>query len=350
MRAVLIERFGTRPVVAEVPDPVCPPDGVVVAVEATGLCRSDWHGWMGHDDGIALPHVPGHELAGRVVERGPLVRGWRVGDRVTTPFVLACGECGTCAAGHGQVCEDQRQPGFTGWGSFAGLVALPRADRNLVRIPQGLSAEQAAALGCRFATAYRAVVELAGVRAGQTVVVHGCGGVGLSAVLIAAGYGARVVAVDVERASLELADRLGAAVTMDGGLVDVPGVVRELTDGRGADVSIEAVGTAELVRTSMACLAPRGIHVQVGLLGGADVDPAVPMGAVIGRELQVLGCHGLAASSYPALLAELDGGRIDGNRFAALVTDRIRLDDVPERLAALGRPGGGAGGITIIVP
>lgn len=350
MRAVLIERFGHLPRVATVEDPVCPGDGVVVAVEATGLCRSDWHGWMGHDDVIALPHVPGHELAGTVVAVGPLVRAWQVGERVTTPFVLACGACPACLAGDAQVCQDQRQPGFTGWGSFGELVALPRADHNLVRIPEDLPSDVAAALGCRFATAYRAVVELAQVRDGQTVIVHGCGGVGLSAVLIAAGYGARVIAVDPERASLDLATALGAEVVLDSRVVDVPEAVRELTGGWGAHVSIDAVGLAELVRSSIACLAPRGVHVQVGLLGGADADPRMPMGAVIARELRVLGCHGLSSASYPALLGELSGGRLDRVKLAAMVTGRIGLDQVPDALAALGRPGGGAGGVTIIRP
>lgn len=350
MRAVLIERFGQVPAVTTVADPPCPEDGVVVAVEATGLCRSDWHGWMGHDDGIAVPHVPGHELAGRIVAVGPLVRGWRVGERVTTPFVLACGACPSCLAGEAQVCEDQRQPGFTGWGSFAELVALPRADHNLVRVPTDLPVDLAAALGCRFATAYRAVVELAGVRPDQTVVVHGCGGVGLSAVLIAAGYGARVIAVDPQPASLELATTLGADVVLSGDVVDVPQAVRELTGGRGAQVSIDAVGLAELVSCSIACLAPRGAHVQVGLLGGAEADPRTPLGTVIARELRVLGCHGLSSASYPALLGELSGGRLDQAKLAAMICDRIGLDEVPQRLAALGGPGGGAGGVTIIRP
>ena len=165
MRAVVVRAFGAPPELTQVQDPACPPDGVLVAVEATGLCRSDWHGWMGHDRDIVLPHVPGHELAGTVVETGASVTRWRVGDRVTTPFVLACGRCRPCLRGDGQVCDDQLQPGFTQWGSFAELVALPRAEVNLVRVPDEVSADVAASLGCRFATAYRAVVHVARVQA-----------------------------------------------------------------------------------------------------------------------------------------------------------------------------------------
>ena len=157
MRAVVFEEFAGPATVRDVPDPVAAPHGAVVRVEATGLCRSDWHGWAGHDRTISLPHVPGHELAGVVEAVGEDVRGWRQGDRVTVPFVCACGACGQCASGNHQVCERQTQPGFTQWGSFAELVALDHADVNLVALPDAVDAVTAAGLGCRVATAYRAV-------------------------------------------------------------------------------------------------------------------------------------------------------------------------------------------------
>ncbi|WP_233405019.1 alcohol dehydrogenase catalytic domain-containing protein [Actinotalea solisilvae] len=215
MRAVVFERSGGPLVVRDVREPACPMSGAVIRVEATGVCRSDWHGWQGHDDGIALPHVPGHELAGTVVAVGPAVRAWRVGDRVTVPFVCACGECAACLAGEHQVCERQTQPGFTHWGSFAERVAIDHADVNLVRLPDGMSAVTAASLGCRFATAYRAVEVHGRVRPGQWVAVHGCGGVGLSAVMIAVAAGARVVALDVSAAARAAALDLGAEVALD---------------------------------------------------------------------------------------------------------------------------------------
>ncbi|EFF91112.1 LOW QUALITY PROTEIN: alcohol dehydrogenase, zinc-containing, partial [Streptomyces sp. e14] len=137
------------------------------------------------------------------------------GDRVTAPFVCACGACPACAAGDQQVCERQTQPGFTHWGSFAQYVALDHADVNLVAVPADLSFATAASLGCRFATAYRAVVQQGRVAAGEWVAVHGCGGVGLSAVMIAAAAGARVVAVDVSPKALELAERFGATRCID---------------------------------------------------------------------------------------------------------------------------------------
>src|SRR4051812_6613720 len=186
MRAVVVDAFGAPPQVRNVPAPTCPPDGVVVDVRATGLCRSDWHGWRGHDPDIRLPHVPGHEFAGTIAALGDGVTGWRVGDRVTTPFVCACGTCPPCLNGDQQVCENQEQPGFTGWGSFAERVVVHHAAVNLVPVPDGVALVTAAALGCRFATAFRAVVRQGRPAAGEWVAVYGCGGVGLSAVMIAA--------------------------------------------------------------------------------------------------------------------------------------------------------------------
>jgi alcohol dehydrogenase len=188
VKAVVYSGYGATPALTEVPDPACPADGVVIAVGATGVCRSDWHAWKGHDP-VVLPHIGGHEFAGVVVTAGPEVTAWRAGDRVTVPFACGCGRCEHCLAGDAQVCPRQTQPGFTGPGSFAELVAIHAADANLVALPAGLDFLTAACLGCRFATAFRAVTAHGRVRAGDWLAVHGCGGVGLSAVMIGAALG-----------------------------------------------------------------------------------------------------------------------------------------------------------------
>jgi alcohol dehydrogenase len=338
MRAVAYDAFGSPPAVRELPEPVAPPHGVLVRVAATGLCRSDWHGWMGHDPDIrAFPHVPGHELAGEVVAVGAAVRRFAGGERVTVPFVCACGSCEPCARGEHQVCARQRQPGFTHWGSFAELVALDWADVNLVALPDGVDDLAAAGLGCRFATAWRAVLQVGRVRAGEWVAVHGCGGVGLSAVQIAAAAGARVVAIDVAAAALALARRFGAEVAAPAGAD-----VRELTGG-GAHLSLDALGSEATCAASIAGLRPRGRHVQVGLLPD---PPRVPLGLVVARELEVLGSHGLAAHAYPELLGLVAAGRLDPR---ALVTREIGLGDAAEALPAMGDPGAPAG-VTVIRP
>jgi D-arabinose 1-dehydrogenase-like Zn-dependent alcohol dehydrogenase len=331
MRAVLYERFRQVPELVTVPDPACPEAGVVIEVVATGLCRSDWHGWMGHDPDIRLPHVPGHELSGVVASVGAEVRGWARGDAVTVPFVCACGGCATCLRGEQQVCERQFQPGFSGWGSFAELVAVDRADVNLVRIPDGVDFETAASLGCRFASAYRAVVHHGRPAAGDWVVVHGCGGVGLAAVQIAAAHGARVVAVDVSADALRLAVDAGAVVAVDAGAGDVVAAVREACGG-GALVSVDALGSVATCQNSIRCLAPRGRHVQVGLMVGEDDMPPLPMDAVIAGELEVLGSHGMAAHAYPAMLAEIVDGTLAPQR---LVQRRIGLAEAGTALAEM---------------
>ncbi|MFD7200052.1 zinc-dependent alcohol dehydrogenase family protein [Streptomyces sp. NPDC059893] len=342
MRAVVFEKFGERAEVREVPDPVPAPHGVVVRVEATGLCRSDWHGWMGHDPDVRLPHVPGHELAGVVEAVGADVLDRRPGDRVTVPFVCACGTCASCAAGDHQVCERQTQPGFTHWGSFAEYVALDHAAVNLVDVPDELSFATAAGLGCRFATAFRAVVAQGRVAAGEWVAVHGCGGVGLSAVMIAAASGARVVAVDVSPAALDLARAFGAAHCLNALEVpDVAAAVRELTGG-GAHLSLDALGSPVTCAASVGGLRRRGRHVQVGLL---PQDPVVPMGRVIGLELELLGSHGMAAHAYPGMLEMVRAGVL---RPDLLVTSTITLDAAPAALEVMGTTPGA--GVTIIEP
>ena len=337
MRAVVYDAFGQMPTVETVPDPAAAVHGAVVRVDATGLCRSVWHGWMGHDPDIRrFPHVPGHELVGVVEAVGADVRAWRPGDRVTVPFVCACGSCPQCAAGNHQICDRQTQPGFTHWGSFAEYTALDWADVNLVALPDGLASDAAAALGCRFATAYRAVLQVGRARAGEWVAVHGCGGVGLSAVMIAAAAGARVIALDVSAAALGLATEVGAELAVPAGTD-----VHEATGG-GVHLSLDAIGSEAVCAASIAGLRKRGRHVQIGLLPDR---PRVPMDLVIGRELELLGSHGMAAHAYPEMLALVATGRLQPGR---LISTRIALDDAPAALAAMSD--GSPSGVTVIRP
>ena len=334
MKAVLYESFGEAPKVVSVEDPTPPVHGVVVKVEATGVCRSDWHGWMGHDPDITLPHVPGHELAGSVVAVGDGVTRWTVGDRVTTPFVCGCGHCPECHAGHQQVCEHQLQPGFTHWGSFAEFVAIHNADLNLVALPDAMEFATAASLGCRFATSFRAVVDQGRAGAGQWVAVHGCGGVGLSAVMIASAVGANVVGIDIADDKLALARELGAVATVNAAEVaDVPEAVMEITRG-GAHVSLDALGHPTTCFNSVASLRRRGKHVQVGLMLADHATPQVPMARIIGWELEILGSHGMQAHRYGAMLDMMQTGKLDPAR---LIGTRISLNEAPEALLGMDR-------------
>ncbi len=343
MRALQYAGYGTTPELVDLPDPLCPDDGVVLAVRATGVCRSDWHAWAGHEE-VPLPHVPGHEMAGVVAEVGASVTRWSVGDRVTVPFVCGCGRCDYCLAGDPQVCPHQTQPGFTGPGSFAELVALHAADLNLVALPDDLDDVAAASLGCRFATAFRAVVHHGRVQPGQWLAVHGCGGVGLAAVMVGVAVGARVIALDVSEAALYRARRLGAERVLDvGDVTDVPSAISDLTGG-GAHVSIDALGSLTTARASVMGLRRRGRHVQVGLLHGTDASRAVPMDLVVAHELEVYGSHGMAARDYPAMMALVAEGRL---RPDLLVGEVIGLEAAGAALQAMSRPPTGAG-VTVV--
>jgi alcohol dehydrogenase len=332
------------PRIANVPAPVVPRDGVVIEVKASGLCRSDWHGWQGHDADIqTMPHIPGHEFAGVIVAVGPDTRRWRVGDRVTTPFVLGCGRCGYCLAGDQQVCENQYQPGFTGPGSYAEYVALPFADVNLVRLPEQMDFADAASLGCRFVTAYRGIVAQARLQADEWIAVYGCGGVGLSAIMIADALGAKVIGIDVTEEKLALAREAGAIHTLNAAEVaDVPEAIHELTKG-GVQVSTDALGAAATCRNSILSLRRRGRHVQIGLLAGEDADPALPMDRVIGRELEIYGSHGMQAHAYPGLFEMINAGKL---AIGKLIGRRISLDEAGPALANLATSPGT--GITVI--
>ncbi len=334
MRAAVFSTFGGPIEITDLPDPAPSRSGVVIEVEATGLCRSDWHGWMGHDPDIRLPHVPGHELAGKIVEIGTDVKRWSRGARVTLPFVCGCGTCPECAAGQQQVCRNQFQPGFTAWGSFAEYVAIEYADANLVLVPDTMSATTAASLGCRFATAFRALVDQGRLSAGEWVAVHGCGGVGLSAVMIAAAVGARIVAIDIKADALKRARELGAEVTIDAASAgDLGNAVREATGG-GADLSIDALGHPTTCMNSILSLKRRGRHVQVGLLLGAQSRPPLPMDRVVAWELEILGSHGIQAHRYPELLGMVESGALDPKK---LVGRMVALADAPAELTRMDR-------------
>jgi len=332
MRAAVYDDFRAPISVRTVPDPAPADGGVVISVRATGLCRSDWHGWMGHDPDIRPPHVPGHELAGVVEAVGAGVSRWRAGQRVTLPFVGGCGDCMYCRQGDHQVCDRQFQPGFAHWGSFAEYVAVDYADTNLVALPEAIDFTTGASLGCRFATSFRAVADQGRVQAGQWVTVHGCGGVGLSAVMIAGALGARVIGVDIDDDILALARRLGAELTVNAAREEhVAARIRDLTGG-GAHVSLDALGHSRTCLDAIAGLRKRGRHVQVGLMTGEHQAPPVPMDAVIAGELEILGSHGMPAHSYERMLEMILDGRL---RPEALVAGTISLDEAAVELARM---------------
>lgn len=332
MQAILVDAPNATPLIATVPDPEPPPHGAIIEVRATGVCRSDWHAWVGHDPTVSFPHVPGHEFAGVVRAVGSEVKRFGGGERVTAPFCCGCGSCRECHSGHQNLCDSEYQPGFDGWGSFAQYVMVPWADVNLVELPAGLGFDAAASLGCRFTTAYAGLIHQAGLGPGETVVVYGCGGVGLACVMIAAGAGAKVIAVDISDQKLSLARGLGAAETVDARLADPVEAVRELSAG-GVNVSVDALGSAATARQALRSLRRRGRHVQLGLLLAKDSDPSVPLQTVTRHELRVVGGHGMAAWRYPEMFGFIEARKLPLER---LIGERQPLAEAGAALAAMG--------------
>ena len=343
MKAVYYEEFGGEIRINNVTDPTPTDSGVVLKVTATGLCRSDWHGWMGHDPDITLPHIPGHELAGVITEIGRDITKFKVGDRVTVPFVGGCGHCEYCHQGDHQVCPNQFQPGFTHWGSFAEYVGIHYADTNLVKLPDDIDDVTAACLGCRFATSYRALVDQAGIRAGKTIAVFGCGGVGLSAIMIAKAHGLRVIAVDIDSTKLDIAKKHGADLTINSRDSDhTIEALLEISKG-GVDYTIDAIGHPQVITDAILSLKRRGKHVQVGLLPSDQNIVNIAMDRIIAYELELKGSHGMQAYRYDDIIKLIQAGKLDPKQ---LVTKMISLE---ESMGALREMGDfGVGGVQVI--
>lgn len=334
MKAVYFEYFQGSIEVKNVRNPKVSNDSVIVKVEATGLCRSDWHGWMGHDPDIILPHVPGHEFAGIIIEIGSEIKNFKIGDRVTVPFVSGCGHCPECISGNHQVCDNQFQPGFTAWGSFAEFVEIKYADINLVKLPEEIDFVTAAGLGCRFITSFRAVVDQGKVAAGQWVAVHGCGGVGLSAIMIAAAAGANVIAVDIDDEKLQLAKKVGANVIINAKKVSLISEEIKNITVRGAHLSIDALGSQETCFNSVSCLRKRGKHIQVGLMTGDHKHPKIPMDKVVANELEIIGSHGMQTFRYAEMFEMIKSGKLKPE---LLVGKTISLTEAPKALMEMDR-------------
>jgi len=344
MRAALLSRYNSPTEITDVPDPTCPRDGAVIAVRACGVCRSDHHAWKGADPDVVLPHVMGHEFAGEVIEIGTECRAFSVGDRVTAPFILGCGTCPDCRAGEPTICNHQEVIGFTGWGAFAERLAIPRADFNLVRLPEGMDFAVAAGMGCRVTTSFRAVVDRAKLQPGEWLSVHGCGGVGLSAIMIGAALGARVLAVDVNPEALKLARSLGANTILDAsGTQDVGAAVRDLTQG-GAHVSLDALGVTETFHNSLKSLRKLGRHVQIGMPLGRHATPELPLlELVYSRQITLHGTRGIGAARFAALFDMISAGRLAPER---LVTKRISLSGLNAALKTM--DGYTVAGVTVV--
>ncbi len=331
MRAAVVREFNEDLSIETVDDPTCPDSGVVLKVAACGVCRSDFHGWVGGHPKVSNGSILGHEYCGTVVEAGAQ-SSHKIGDRLIAPFILGCGNCPACQTGASNTCESAIVPGFGAPGAYAEFVAVP-FDHNLVHLPETMSPALAAGLGCRVTTAWHALTDRAGVRAGEWVAVHGTGGIGLSVLLLAKMLGARVVVVDVVEEKLTHAKQLGADAAVNAGQGNVADAIREITDG-GAQVSIEALGIEATTNASVECLATLGRHVHVGMPTG-DGMMNINMRAIYSKQLAFYGTRGMPSWKYPSLLGMIERGDVD---LSPMLDREVSLSDASAELRAMQGP------------
>jgi len=339
MRAAVLQEHGEPLDITDVESPSPTPDGAVVEIEACGVCRSDWHGWMGDWDWLDIQTQPGqilgHEPAGRVVEVGSEVDGVSEGDHVAVPFNIGDGSCPECRKGFSNTCENGAPLGFVEElpGAFAEELHVPDAGHNLVALPEGVSSVDMAGLGCRFMTSFHGLAHRADIEAGDWVAVHGCGGIGLSAVHIADALGANVVAVDLTDEKLRKARELGATETVNAEDAENTPEAVQATIGRGADVSVDALGIADTCRNSVLSLGNRGQHIQIGLTTQEEQGMvALPTDAMVMQEIEFIGSLGMPPTRYDEIFRMVATGKLDP---AGVVSETIDLDDVNDKLEAM---------------
>ena len=325
-----------------VPIPEVGENDVLVRIAAAGICHSDVHYWEGISPVGALPQTLGHEIAGVVEAVGTNVTAPAVGERVCLHYLVTCNDCTYCRSSNEPFCAQGRMLGKDIDGGHAEYIAVPA--RNAIPLPDEIPFEHGAIMMCSSATVFHALRK-GRLRAGEMVAVFGVGGLGMSAIQLAAVFGAlKVFAIDIDAARLSAAEACGA-VPIDasgGGPVDA---LRRHTGGRGVDVSLALVGLPEVMRQAVQSLAPCGRAVLVGLANRPlCVDS---YGEVLGKEAEIIGSSDHLLDELPPLLELACQGRLDLSR---VVTDRIPLKPDAVNAALRRLHGFGPGVRTVITP
>ena len=321
MKAVQMVRAGDPVVSHEVPVPSLGPDDVLVRVRAAGICHSDAHYRSGRSPAHPLPLTLGHEIAGEVAAVGSDVTTLAISARVALHYLVICGACDDCLAGREQFCRTGLMLGHYTNGGWAEYIVVPAW--NAVPLPDAVSYEHGAVMMCSSSTSLHALRK-GRMQPGESVLVIGAGGLGMSAIQLATHLGAsQVIAVDRDAKKLALAAQFGATPVSAADLTvdQVVAAVRDASNGRGVNVALELVGSVDTVQVSLKALAPLGRAAVVGLN-----NVAVPVDSyrdIIGREAELIGSNDHLRSELEELMALAAAGHLD---LRHVVTNTVPLD------------------------
>jgi len=328
MKAVVFHGSDKGLKIEDIPVPTISDDQILVKVAACGVCHTDLH-YIEH--GVPTfkkpPIVLGHEASGTVDKVGANVTNVKAGQRVLIPAVLTCGRCTACRQGRENICSSMMMVGNHFDGAYAEYVAVPAKD--VLDLPEAIPLEEASIIADAISTPYHAVKNRARVRPGDTVVIFGCGGVGINAVQMAAAAGGRVIAVDVNPRKLEWATEFGAAQTINAQEVErVSKAVKKLTGG-GADIAMEVIGNPRTIEEAFECVRVGG---RLCVVGYTNEAISIVAGKIMFKELEVVGSLGCRPVDYVPLIRMVADGKIDVKR---QVTHRFPLDKLGEAFEAM---------------
>ncbi len=314
--------------IEDIPVPAITANQVLVKVAACGVCHTDLH-YIEH--GVPTfkkpPMVLGHEASGIVEEAGANVSNVKKGGRVLIPAVLTCGKCDLCRQGRENICSSMTMLGNHIDGAYAEYVAVDAKD--VLDLPESVPLEEASIIADAVSTPYHAVKNRARVQPGDTVVIFGCGGVGINAVQLAAAVGAYVIAVDVNDRKLQWATEFGAARTINASQVErVSKEVKKLTGG-GADIAIEVIGNPKTIVEAFESVRVGG---RLCVVGYTHETISVVAGKIMFKELEIVGSLGCRPVDYKPLIRMVEQGKIDIKR---LVTHRFSLDEIGKAFEAM---------------
>ncbi len=307
--------------IEDIPVPQISADQILVKVAACGVCHTDLH-YIEH--GVPTfkkpPIVLGHEASGIVEKAGAGVTNVKEGQRVLIPAVLTCGRCSACRRGRENICSAMTMVGNHFDGAYAEYVAVPAKD--VLDLPETIPLEEASIIADAISTPYHAVKNRAQVKPGDTVVVFGCGGVGINTVQMASATGAYVIAVDINPRKLEWALEFGAAKTIDATKVErVSKEIKKLTGG-GADIAMEVIGNPKTIVEAFESVRVGG---RLCVVGYTPEVISIVAGKIMFKELEIVGSLGCRPVDYIPLIRMVEQGKIDVKK---QVTHRFSLDEL----------------------